>query len=100
MGDSDPTAFEIVDDVFARAFDGELVVLALAEGQYYGLDPIGARVWRAIEEGTPLSSLVSVLVTEYEVERSVLESDIRDLLVDLHARGLVRPKSAADAASR
>ena len=81
---------EIVSDVFARPFDGELVVLDLAGGEYYGLDAIGAEVWKALEQGTSLASVVDRLLVEYEVDRSTLEADILALLSELETKGLVR----------
>ena len=36
---------QIPQEVIARQVGGETVMLDLAKGSYYGLDPVGARMW-------------------------------------------------------
>jgi hypothetical protein len=35
----------------ARTVGDETVILDLANGTYYGLDPVGARMWQLMSEG-------------------------------------------------
>jgi len=37
--------------VMARTVGDETVILDLASGTYYGLDPVGARIWQLMSEG-------------------------------------------------
>jgi len=80
---------EIPSQVMAREVGDELVILDLASGSYYGLDAIGARVWQLISEGKNLAQTIEVMLTEYEVERSQLESDLLALAERLMAQGLL-----------
>ena len=80
---------EIPSQVMAREVGDELVILDLASGSYYGLDAIGARVWQLISEGKNLAQTIEVMLTEYEVERSQLESDLLALAERLTAQGLL-----------
>ena len=41
----------IPTQVMARTVGDETVILDLASGTYYGLDPIGARIWQLMGEG-------------------------------------------------
>lgn len=77
--------------VYARDFDGELVLLDLAKGSYYGLDAIGARLWKGIALGRTVAEIADELVPEYDVELSTLRADLLDLLRDLQTKGLVEP---------
>lgn len=80
------------DHVYARELDGELVLLDLGGGEYYGLDAIGARVWRALEEGdggVALAAVAAELVPDYDVAADVLLEDLLALAGELEARGLV-----------
>ncbi len=43
-------AFRIPDEVIFRELDGEAVILNLDTGIYFGLDAVGTRIWRLIEE--------------------------------------------------
>ena len=69
--------------------EGETAILNLKNSVYYGLDPIGARVWQLIQEPTTLAQIRDVLKGEYDVEAARLEADIRDLLQQLADQGLV-----------
>jgi hypothetical protein len=41
----------IPTQVMARTVGDETVILDLANGTYYGLDPVGARMWQLMSEG-------------------------------------------------
>ena len=79
----------IPTQVMARTVGDETVILDLASGTYYGLDPVGARMWQLMAEGQTLASICEVMLNEYEVTREALESDILRLTEELRAKGLV-----------
>lgn len=68
---------------------GEAAILNMATGIYYGLDPIGARVWELIQEPASISRLRDTLLEEYEVESAQVEADVKVLLADMASHGLV-----------
>lgn len=41
--------------VLARTVGDETVILDLASGSYFGLDPVGARVWQLLADGRNLA---------------------------------------------
>jgi hypothetical protein len=77
-------------DVVFREIDGEAVLLHLERGTYFGLDPIGTRVWLAIVEHGCARPVLAPLLEEFDVTADTLESDVRSLLADLSAYDLVR----------
>lgn len=84
--------FDIVTippQVMARLVGDETVILDLASGTYYGLDPVGARIWQLIAEGKALASVCETLIEEFDVSRETLEHDVLHLTKELRARGLV-----------
>ena len=76
-------------ELMARSVGDETVLLDLASGTYYGLDPVGARVWQLMSEGKPLSTVCDLMLAEYDVARDALEADMLRLLGELQAKGLV-----------
>jgi Coenzyme PQQ synthesis protein D (PqqD) len=68
---------------------GEAAILNLKNGVYYGLDPVGARIWNLVQEPKTFAELRDTLLAEYEVEAPRLESDLRDLLDKLAEQGLI-----------
>jgi hypothetical protein len=68
---------------------GEMVVLDLKSGCYYGLDAVGARVWALIEQPASLSVIRDTIMAEYEVDAERCERDIQAFLDKMQAAGLV-----------
>ena len=75
--------------VMARTVGDETVILDLGSGTYFGLDPIGARIWQLLGEGNSIADACRVLLEEYEVGREQLESDVLKLVGELLERGLL-----------
>ena len=81
----------VPQEVLARQVGGETVMLDLAKGAYFGLDPVGARMWQLLAEGKTLAEVCDAIVEEYEVSRDAVERDLLALLDDLKAHGLIVP---------
>ena len=81
----------IPPQVMARTVGDETVILDLASGTYFGLDPVGARIWALMGERKTLGEICATMLEEYEVEREQLEADVLRLAAELLERGLVVP---------
>ena len=81
----------IPTQVMARQVGDETVILDLASGTYFGLDPVGARIWQLLGEGKTLAEICQMMLEEYEVEREQLETDVLRITGELLERGLVVP---------
>jgi hypothetical protein len=68
---------------------GEAVILNLENGVYYGLTEVGARLWNLIQEPCTFSEILETLLAEYDVAPEACESQIRTLLTELDANGLI-----------
>lgn len=67
----------------------EAAILNMKNSVYYGLDPIGARIWRLLQQPTSIRAIRDVIVQEYDVTPQQAESDLRALLEKLLREGLV-----------
>ena len=56
--------FMINSNVMVREVDDGAVLLHLDEGIYFGLDPIGLRIWHLLAENAETSSIVDTLLDE------------------------------------
>lgn len=68
---------------------GEAVILHLRDGVYYGLNPIGARVWQLLQEPTMVADIRARLLDEYQVEPARCDQDLSALLLDLSSKKLI-----------
>lgn len=65
------------------------MLLNLADQTYFGLDPVGTRIWQLVTTEPSIEAAHQVLLSEYDVAPEVLRLDMTALLDQLLARGLV-----------
>ncbi len=83
--------------VYARAFGAEIVLLDFGKGEYFGLDEVGADIWRRLEAGDDIGAAADHLAAHYAVDRDEALRDIVDLVSELRSYGLVEAASGANA---
>ena len=71
------------------ALGSEIAILDLKNGAYYGLDEIGAAIWNMLEKPIRVGAVRDALLERYEVEPARGESDLLNLLAELHSHGLI-----------
>jgi hypothetical protein len=76
-------------DLLATELGAELVILNLRDGVYYGLEDVGVRIWQLLQEPVTVATIRDTLVSEYDIEAACCERDVRTLLGELAARGLL-----------
>ena len=76
-------------DQVSCTLQDEAVVLHLGKGVYYGLNPVGATVWNALQKPKTIGQLVHIVTTEYQVQASQCERDLLELLARLQEAGLI-----------
>lgn len=76
-------------DLLAAEMDGEIVLLNVEQGSYYGLDAVGSDIWQRLEAPIVISDLASQLARDYDGDVETIESDLLALAAELHAEGLV-----------
>jgi Coenzyme PQQ synthesis protein D (PqqD) len=73
----------------------ESAILNMKNTVYYGLDPVGTRVWALLRQPRTIREMCDVIVDEYDVERPRCERDILELLEAMKAEGLVELSNTA-----
>lgn len=68
---------------------GEVAILNLRNGVYFGLNPVGATVWNLLQEPRLVDDVVQSILAEYSVDRAECEADLYRLLGELAEHGLV-----------
>ncbi len=82
MANSDK--FRASDDVVAREVGGEMVLLDLVSGTYFGLGAVGSRVWEQLSQGeVSLAQLADLIEAEFDAPRERIEQDLAELLAQL-----------------
>lgn len=74
--------------VFAREFQGEVVLLDLDGGAYFGLDPVAAAVWRSLEETGSVDDAVAAVCAEFDVDETRARADVGVFVERLVTKGI------------
>ncbi|MGH9682087.1 MAG: PqqD family peptide modification chaperone [Candidatus Acidiferrales bacterium] len=72
----------------------ESAILNLKNSVYYGLDPVGARVWTLLQRPRSIRQLRDALIEEYEVDAQRCEADLLELLEKMRVEGLIDVRNA------
>ncbi len=89
MSDKLTNKITISQQAVTRQVGDETVILHLGAGTYFGLDPVGTRLWQLMGEGKSMAEIWEVMLEEYNVSREDLERDTMSLVEDLLANDLI-----------
>jgi hypothetical protein len=72
-----------LDSIVARSeelvtsnLDGEVVMMSIDSGKYFGLDPIASEIWQLLETPRSIRALCDLLLPQYQVPREQGEQDV------------------------
>ena len=97
MGSADGMACEalISPEVLFRELAGEAVLLDLKSQRYFGLDPVGTRIWQLLDERRRTDGLLEAMLDEFDVEEAQLRQDLDAFLHQLTDAGLIELRPVA-----
>src|ERR1700676_3090279 len=94
---SDRSVVVAAKDQVSCDLAGEAAILNIKSGVYYGLDPVGARIWSLMQEPRAVEEIQRTITGEYDVEPDRCARDLYGLLEKLLAEGLIEVKDASGA---
>ena len=77
--------------VLSQRLSDEMVLLHLDSSTYFGLNPLGARIWRLLQSspGSSLEQLRATLSAEYAVDDAELTRDLLQFVRVLNDHRLI-----------
>jgi hypothetical protein len=78
------------DEVLYQEVGDEAVLLDLSSEQYFGLDPVGTRIWNLLDGESRLEDIHATLADEYDADPAQIGDDLQSLAQALADAGLVR----------
>lgn len=94
---SDHSVVVAAKDQVSCDLAGEAAILNIKSGVYYGLDPVGARIWNLMQTPRKVTEIQTAIAEEYEVEPERCARDLVGLLEKLLAEGLIEVKDGLHA---
>jgi hypothetical protein len=92
--DLDSIIVASTDQVSGELQEGDLAILNLKDGVYYGLNSVGSRIWSLIQTPKSVSELREALLAEYDVDVDVCTRELLTLLNDLSSKELIEVRAA------
>ena len=83
------TRFRVPEHVCVQALGGELVLLNVNTGYYFGLDEQGKAFFEALTAGPSVGAVIESLQERYDVPPEQLAADFLELSAKLRQHGLV-----------
>ncbi len=81
------------EGVIDGEMDGEVVLMSVANGEYYAMDGVGSRVWKLVATPRSVESVCLALRREFHAGPGELEGDVTAFVTDLVGRRLLRVES-------
>jgi len=75
--------------VVAAELEDEAVLLNVETGLYFGLDAVGAEVWKLLEQGATEHDISARVLAEFDADPRQLQVDLSEFLDQLLEHGLV-----------
>lgn len=72
----------------------EVAILDLDHSVYYGLDPVGARIWELLQEPRALQAVLATVLDEFEVDEATARQDLLALVDELLEKQLLELRAA------
>ena len=69
------TRIERNPDLIATDMDGEVVMMSIAKGKYYGIDATGSDIWGWLEKPLTVAEIAEKLCAVYEVDEATAQAD-------------------------
>jgi hypothetical protein len=79
-----------IGDVLDVDMDGELVMMNIEQGRYFGLNQTGTRIWTLLAKPVVISDLCDKLMAEFNVDQKQCEKEVVAYLEKLLTRGLLQ----------
>ena len=76
--------------VLTAEVDGEIVMMSIEQGRYFGLDDIGSDIWKRLDTPRSFAELINRLASDYDADQATIAADVRDLLSRMAEQDVVR----------
>jgi len=83
------SSLTVPDGIVHRDLQGELVLLNLNTGIYFGLDSLGTRIWHLLQERQSLQKILDTLLQEFDVTEAQCREDLFRLIGQMREKGLI-----------
>jgi len=90
------TRFKGITDHLYSDLNDEAVILSMSSGKYYGLNNVGATIWKSIRTPATLKDIESAVMAEFDVSADTCRQEILDFLRKMSEEELIEVSDATN----
>lgn len=75
-------------DLIAANIDSDLVMMSIAQGEYYNIAGVGSRIWELLATPISIEEITRTICAEYNVNEATCRTDIQIFIEELIHLGL------------
>lgn len=83
------TLLRTSDSVITSEVDGEIMLITIDTGAYFGLNRIGSEIWRLAAEPIALEAISAALKSRFNADPTQIDQQATEFVADLVAKGLL-----------
>lgn len=69
-----------VENIIDGELDNHQVIMHINNGKYFGLNPIGKRIWELIEEPKSIEEITAMLLAEYNILPDQCKVEVQEFM--------------------
>lgn len=77
------------DNIDAVDIDGEIAMMNIEKGKYYGFNDVASCIWEIIDKPINVKQIIEKLLSEYDVEEEVCKTTVINFLSNLYSEDLI-----------
>lgn len=69
-----------VENIIDGELDNHQVIMHINSGKYFGLNPIGKRIWELIEKPKNIEEIIATLLSEYNISPDQCKVEVQEFM--------------------
>jgi len=86
---SSDTLISRAEDVLATCVDGEIVLMSIERGSYYGLENTARCIWELLESPRKLEDLCALVKQKYRDKDDIIDRDVTRFVAEMANEAIV-----------
>lgn len=76
-------------ELITTEMDGDIVMMSIERGEYFGLGGVGSRAWALLAQPTCVDAMAQTICNEFAVDLATAQADLKKFVQELMDHGLV-----------
>ena len=76
-------------ELLSVEMDGDLVMMSIESGNYFGVSGIGPSIWSFLETPKQFDEVVNEIVENFEVEPELAAADLHKFVAEMAQNGMI-----------